>query len=104
MNLISNAIRFSSDGQRVLVGVQVEPERVCFSIQDQGIGIAREHYGLLFQSFRQVDSGTTRKYGGAGLGLSIAKSLVDLQGGQIWFESELGKGSTFHIALPRRRG
>ena len=104
MNLISNAIRFSNEGQQVLVGVQVEPELVCFSIQDHGIGIAREHHGLLFQSFRQVDSGNTRKYGGAGLGLSIAKSLVDLQGGQIWFESELGKGSTFHIALPRNRG
>jgi len=73
---------------------------LCFSIADHGIGIAKADQERIFEPFRQVEEGTNRRFGGAGLGLSIVESLVELHDGHIWVESSPGQGSTFHVELP----
>ena len=99
INLVNNAVKFTEQGE-VVVSVTME-ERVLdrvklkFSVRDTGIGMTREQAARLFQAFSQADTSTTRRYGGTGLGLSISKKLVELMGGNIWAESELGRGSTF---------
>jgi PAS domain S-box-containing protein len=98
-NLVGNAIKFAQDGE-VVIQVRVEEEleedvRLRFSVRDTGIGIPDERLATIFERFVQVDSSTTRKYGGTGLGLAISKQLVEIMGGQIAVESELGEGSTF---------
>ncbi len=102
-NLLSNAVKFTEHGKvEVLVGARrVEDEKyeISFSVTDTGIGIPQDALSLLFQSFRQVDSSTTRKYGGTGLGLAISRKLVELMGGRIWIESEPGRGSAFHFTI-----
>ncbi|MNS20120.1 Alkaline phosphatase synthesis sensor protein PhoR [compost metagenome] len=102
INLITNAIKFTPPGGHVVVSAHRGPEHVEFSIQDTGIGIANDRLPRVFQKFYQVDATTTREQGGAGLGLSIAKALVEAHGGQIGVESELGRGSTFWFTLPQR--
>jgi PAS domain S-box-containing protein len=104
VNLLSNAIKFSSPGQRVLLSARHEGMAVCFAIRDWGRGIAPEDQGRLFQKFQQIDSSATRDVGGTGLGLAISKALVEEQGGRIWFDSALGKGSTFSFTLPVMAG
>ncbi len=99
INLINNAIKFTKDGE-VAVGVSRSEETefhitVRFDIRDTGIGIPVDRMDRLFKSFSQVDSSTTRKYGGTGLGLMISKQISELMGGQIGVESEDGKGATF---------
>jgi two-component system, sensor histidine kinase LadS len=103
MNLVGNAIKFSDGRGEVRVSVLGEADACLISVQDQGIGIAKADRDKLFQSFTQVDSSHTRRFGGTGLGLAISKRLVDLHGGQIWVESELGQGSTFYVRLPRKQ-
>ena len=102
-NLLSNAVKFTSSG-----GVKISVEsnylkdgryEIHFSVMDTGIGIPVNKMSCLFQSFSQVDLSTTRRYGGTGLGLAISKRLVELMGGRIWAESELGKGSVFHFTI-----
>jgi PAS domain S-box-containing protein len=101
VNIVDNAIKFTQRGEVVLdVGVEShEPAAVVlhFSVSDTGIGIPAEKHQLVFDAFEQADTSTTRRFGGTGLGLTIAAKLVDLHGGRIWLESELGKGSTFHF-------
>ena len=109
INLIGNAIKFTQSGSIVLTVEQEEagaPEAgtpdegsvlLHFSVADTGIGIARAQLDKIFTSFTQADSSTTRRYGGSGLGLAIVTRLVELMGGKIWVESEVGKGSTFHF-------
>jgi CheY-like chemotaxis protein len=80
-------------------GPQVE-----VSVTDTGVGIARADHGKLFEPFSQVDAAPTRKTGGSGLGLAISRQLVEMHGGQIWVESELGQGSTFTFSLPLEQG
>ncbi|NCC34506.1 MAG: response regulator, partial [Chloroflexia bacterium] len=100
INLLSNAIKFSPAGGRVLLQVQRHENVVRFAVQDWGRGISPEHHERVFQRFQQLDSSSTREFSGTGLGLAISKTLVEEQGGNIWLESLLGQGSTFHFTLP----
>jgi len=99
VNLGNNAIKFTEHGEIVLTNKIVErsDEKITlqFSIRDTGIGMTAEQQANLFQAFSQADTSTSRKYGGTGLGLTISKRLVNMMGGEIWVESEPGKGSTF---------
>ncbi|MCW8130069.1 MAG: response regulator [Planctomycetota bacterium] len=102
INLISNAIKFTHQGEvrvKIARDKTTEPCALVFSVEDTGIGIPADKQASLFQKFMQVDSSTTRKYGGTGLGLAICRQLVELMGGRIWLESELGKGSTFRFRI-----
>ncbi|BCR04259.1 hypothetical protein DESUT3_13280 [Desulfuromonas versatilis] len=99
INLVGNAMKFTHQGE-VAIRVGVRPDSLILSVRDTGIGIAEDKRDRLFQSFSQVDSSLTRKYGGTGLGLAISKALVDLMGGTIWVESAPGKGSVFSFTLP----
>ena len=94
------ARKFTPEGGKVVVNVQTGQAGVLLSVHDQGIGIALEHQEKIFESFFQVEGGSTRRAGGTGLGLSITKKLTELHGGRIWVESELGKGSSFFVELP----
>jgi signal transduction histidine kinase/CheY-like chemotaxis protein len=100
-NLVSNAVKFTQAGEVVIEAVSKGPDRFAITVRDTGVGIAPEHKRLIFEDFRQVDSSTTRPVGGTGLGLPIASRLAVLLGGEITIESELGKGSTFTVELPR---
>ena len=106
-NLTGNAIKFTSKGE-VFVAVTLENqdgkyERIRFSVSDTGIGISEAQVDFLFQGFSQLDASTTRKYGGAGLGLVISKQLVELMKGEIGVQSKQGAGSTFWFALKLER-
>ena len=96
-NLLENALKFTEKGE-VLIGAYHKDEKVIFWVRDTGIGISEEDQKLIFDKFRQVPGG--KGSGGAGLGLSVAKELVEFHGGRIWIESELGKGSTFSFSIP----
>jgi signal transduction histidine kinase len=102
LNLLSNAIKFTEKGS---VKIVCEPDEgnVIVRVIDTGIGIKTEDMETIFKSFRQIDSGISRKYDGTGLGLSISKRLVELMGGQIWVTSIWGSGSTFSFSLPKDR-
>jgi signal transduction histidine kinase len=106
ISLISNAIKFTEKGGvAVRVARPAEPGSVGilrFSVRDTGIGVPLEVQKAIFEAFGQADTSTTRKYGGTGLGLTIARSLVELMGGRIWVDSKAGKGSTFSFDLPFR--
>ena len=99
LNLLSNALKFTDEGN-IHVDCFVRDGKVITSITDTGIGIRPEQKESLFRPFRQLDAGTTRQHDGTGLGLSICKRLVEAMGGEIWVESEWGKGSTFSFSLP----
>jgi signal transduction histidine kinase len=133
MNLVENAVKFSSSGAITITtqllssapeflpsrqsgnGRHAAPRQapqslpafdplafpaILVSISDQGIGIAEEHFAILFDEFRQIDGSLTREYNGTGLGLSITKKLIDMHRGQIWVNSRVGNGSTFYFILP----
>ncbi len=99
MNIVGNAVKFTHEGE-IEVRAQLREKEVLFSVRDTGIGISRDNIPLIFEEFRQLDGSITRKYGGAGIGLSLAKKLVELHEGRIWVESELGHGSTFYFTIP----
>ncbi|MCZ8530715.1 ATP-binding protein [Alteromonas sp. PRIM-21] len=98
-NLLSNAIKFTNEGE-VSVDVSYAHQGLKVSIQDSGIGIAPEKIHLIFEKFEQADTSTTRHFGGTGLGLAISKGLVELLGGELYVESELGKGTNFTFHIP----
>ncbi|MBN1933986.1 MAG: GAF domain-containing sensor histidine kinase [Anaerolineae bacterium] len=103
-HLVDNAIKFSPDERPIEIRTALhkdDPGYVCIQVIDQGIGIRPQDQTLVFEDFRQLDNSFTRDYGGAGMGLSISKHLVELQGGIIWVESEPDRGSTFSFILPR---
>ncbi|HEY3890246.1 MAG TPA: ATP-binding protein, partial [Caulobacteraceae bacterium] len=99
-NLISNALKFSKTGDRVEVSVQRRGRLARLSVIDHGPGIPDEFRARIFTKFAQADSSDTRQKGGTGLGLVIAKEIVDRHGGRLWFESEPGRGARFHVDLP----
>jgi len=102
-NIVSNAIKFTPAGevafQMVLQSSTKTHLDLHFVVTDTGIGIPPEHQSHIFEAFSQADGSTTRKYGGTGLGLSIAARFLAMMGGQIWFDSEVGRGSVFHFTL-----
>jgi signal transduction histidine kinase len=100
-NLAGNALKFTREG-RVELRVELHGETFRFAVADTGIGIPHEQLEHIFEEFRQVDATITREFGGTGLGLSITKKFVELHGGRIWVESEVGKGSTFFFSIPVR--
>ena len=101
VNLVGNAIKFTEQGEVVLDvrrRSQSDNEVVLhFAVNDTGIGIPKKKQAAIFEVFEQIDATTTRRQGGTGLGLAISSKLVDLMGGRIWVESEVGRGSTFHF-------
>ena len=103
VNLVGNAVKFTAAGEVVVKGTLGEgdgrPGMLHFSVQDTGIGIPNDKRDRLFKSFSQVDSSTTRQYGGTGLGLVISKRLAESMGGHMWVESEPAQGSTFHFTI-----
>lgn len=99
INLLGNAIKFAPNGQ-VRIKAYHQPKRIFISISDSGIGISAEQQANIFDPFKQADSGTTRKFQGSGLGLSITRQLCELMGGTIRVESELGDGAKFIVELP----
>ena len=105
-NLLGNAFEFTPSGGRVWLNACMHPEAptdvVLVEVGDTGRGIAADHHELIFREFAQVDSSASRAHHGTGLGLTIARRFVELHGGRIWVESELGRGSRFFFTIPVR--
>lgn len=99
LNLVSNAAKFTEKGF-IRVEVDTTDTEVIIAVADSGTGIPPDKIDMIFEPFTQADSSTTREAGGTGLGLSITNSFVEMHGGRMWVESEVGKGSTFYMALP----
>jgi len=108
-NLLSNAVKFTPEEGTIALDAKFlgEEKGLCtiqVSVKDSGIGISKEQQRRLFSSFQQAESSTTRKFGGTGLGLAISKSIVEMMGGKIWIESEVGKGAAFIFTVQVKRG
>ena len=99
INLTNNAVKFTENGEIIvsidLLDIEEDKARLKFSVKDTGIGLTQEQIGKLFKEFSQADTSTTRKFGGTGLGLTISQRLTEMMNGEIWVESEPGKGSSF---------
>src|ERR1700734_3478800 len=103
LNLVGNALKFTEEGEvgvHVLAdAIQEKASMLHFIVFDSGVGIAPEKFELIFDSFNQADASTTRQFGGTGLGLTISRGLIQMMGGRVWVESELGAGSRFHFTV-----
>jgi PAS domain S-box-containing protein len=99
-NLLENAIKYSPEGGPITISAQVAGDSIQTSVADRGIGIDAKQLDHIFDRFYQVDSASTRKVGGSGLGLSICKAIIQVHNGEIWVESQAGSGSTFRFTLP----
>jgi PAS domain S-box-containing protein len=100
INLLNNAIKYSPHAETVLVRLASDQHQIEVSVQDFGIGIAKEHQSRVFERFYQVNDHTSQTYSGLGIGLYISCEIVKRHGGQLWVESTLSEGSTFHVTLP----
>ena len=103
INLIGNSIKFTETGE-ILVTVEDQSSdrlftRLHVAVKDTGVGIPEEKQAKIFEPFSQADGSMARKYGGTGLGLNICVRLVELMGGRVWLDSEIGKGSAFHFTI-----
>ena len=103
MNLAGNSLKFTKEG-RVEISVQQQNGQLRYCVADTGIGIPPESIGSLFTEFKQTDATIASEYGGTGLGLSITKKFIEMHGGRIWVESEIGKGSAFIFEIPLKLG
>jgi len=103
LNMLSNAVKFTPDGGTIGVSARRLDGEVQVSVRDTGIGISPEDQSKVFEEFQQVGKPTDRSREGTGLGLTLAKKFVELHGGKIWVESEVGKGTTFTFAIPVRQ-
>jgi len=102
VNLLNNAIRFSPEGSQIVIGAIEQGKQVMAWVQDNGKGIPADKLQKIFEEFYQLEPPNTRSYGGLGIGLTIAKGLIEVQGGKIWAESEgSGKGTTLKVLLPK---
>jgi signal transduction histidine kinase len=99
-NLIENAIKFSKMGREVTLSVQLNPDNVVFEVKDEGIGISPLDQRHLFKKFQRMSNPVGQNQQGSGLGLAIVKSIAERHGGKVWFDSQLGKGSTFYLQIP----
>jgi signal transduction histidine kinase len=99
-NLVKNALQFTDPGGHVHIQVGEDSGYLNVTVTDDGIGIPARDLPRVFERFFQVETHLTRRHGGMGLGLSVAKAMIELHGGRIWVESEVGKGSTFTFLLP----
>jgi two-component system, NarL family, sensor histidine kinase BarA len=103
INLVSNAVKFTQAGGQVKISAEsLPPDKMALIVSDTGIGIAAQHLPRVFDVFYQVDSSSTREYGGAGLGLAIVKSFIEAHGGEVRVESTVDQGTTFRMLLPLR--
>jgi signal transduction histidine kinase len=101
LNLVGNAIKFTDAGE-VVIKAEAQNGSFNLSVRDTGPGISQADQQKLFQEFQQADNSITKKKGGTGLGLAISKRIIELHGGRIWVDSELGRGSTFAFTIPIR--
>ncbi len=100
-NILDNSVKFSPKGGRITVQAVSELANVHVIVQDQGVGIPKPRLSQIFETFYQVDGSSTRRFGGLGLGLAVVNRVVKAHNGKVWAESELGKGSIFHVLLPK---
>jgi two-component system phosphate regulon sensor histidine kinase PhoR len=99
-NLLDNAVQYTQPGGRITVKAEAANDAVVLTVADSGIGIPKAEQARIFERFYRVDRARSRGAGGTGLGLAIAKHLVEAHGGRMWVESEVGRGSQFHFAVP----
>ncbi|UGV41159.1 PAS domain S-box protein [Methanococcoides orientis] len=99
-NLVSNAIKFTNKGGSVTIGLDRSDEQISIFVEDNGLGISQNDQKKLFDPFIQVDSSLSKEYSGTGLGLVLTKYFVEMHGGDVWVDSEVGKGSTFGFSIP----
>jgi len=101
VNLLDNAVKYSEQGKTIRVQTEATPQEILIRVRDEGYGIEKQHLERLFERFYRVDKARSRKLGGTGLGLAIVKHIMEAHGGRVSVESQLGRGSTFTLHLPR---
>lgn len=102
-NLVNNAVKYSPKGGNVTIGGGKDGDRLHLWVKDEGIGIPADAIDLVFERYARVESGSNRRINGTGLGLAIVRQIVSMHGGEVWAESVIGQGSTFHVVLPLQR-